>query len=89
MRLARRWRVSEPVEIDHLFLLIDAGWPEEAELCEAAGLSEAYRRRHPGQGTANACYAFPELFVELLWIDDAPATLAPGVERLGLSRRVR
>ena len=53
--------------VDHLFLLIEPDGPE-IEALRHLGLTETYRRTHPGQGTANACFAFDNLYLELLWL---------------------
>ena len=74
--------------IDHLFAWCRRGAPE-AERLEAAGLRVGVRRRHPGQGTANACFCFADSYLELLWIeDDAEAAAAPA-SPLGLGERAR
>lgn len=65
--------------IDHIFLFID---PEGSEIgvLRRLGLSETYRRAHPGQGTANACFAFDNLYLELLWLtSETEARSAPVV----------
>lgn len=51
------------------------------------GFRESYRRRHPGQGTENVCYAFDNLFVELLWIADAAEARQANMRRTGLWER--
>lgn len=64
--------------LDHIFLMTDQTRPEEAGLFAYQGLSEAYRRVHPGQGTRYICYASPEFFLEQLWVaDPGAAALAP------------
>jgi predicted metal-dependent HD superfamily phosphohydrolase len=63
--------------IDHLFLFIE---PEGTEIdaLRRLGLTETYRRAHPGQGTANACFAFDNLYLELLWLtSEAEARSGP------------
>lgn len=50
--------------LDHVFVFV----PPDTTL---AGLGESFRRAHPGQGTANACYCFDNAYVELLWVVDA------------------
>lgn len=76
------------MEIDHLFLFIDPGGPQIAAL-ERTGLVETYRRQHPGQGTANVCYCFDNLYLELLWVTDQQAVRSPPIRRTGLYERSR
>ncbi|MEO1271293.1 MAG: hypothetical protein AAFX99_24640, partial [Myxococcota bacterium] len=51
------------------------------------GLVETYRRAHPGQGTANVCYALDNAFLELLWVVDLDEALSPAIRRTGLALR--
>jgi hypothetical protein len=76
------------LEIDHIFVFIDKDGPEIAALT-GLGLVETYRRQHIGQGTANVCFAFDNLFLELLWMDDPAAALSPAIVRTGLEARAR
>lgn len=76
------------MEIDHLFVFVGPGAPEAAALREA-GLVESFRRRHPGQGTANACYCFDDAYLELLWVEDPEEAAAPALARLGFEARAR
>lgn len=73
-------------QLDHLFVFVRPGAPEAAAL-ERAGLRASYRRRHPGQGTANVCYCFDNAYLELLWIEDEAETTAPAVVRTRLAER--
>lgn len=52
-----------------------------------AGLAESFRREHPGQGTANACFCFDDSYLELLWVTDADALTAPAIAPAGLAAR--
>lgn len=52
-----------------------------------AGLAESFRREHPGQGTANACFCFDDSYLELLWVADADALTAPAIAPAGLAAR--
>ena len=72
--------------IDHIFMLIEPGGPEIYRLA-ALGLAETYRRIHPGQGTRNICYAFDNLFLELLWVDDYHALRSDAIKRTRLYER--
>ncbi len=74
------------VEIDHLFVFVEPAGPQIAAL-QRLGLVETYRRRHAGQGTANACYAFDNLYLELLWITDEREVRSPAIRRTGLYER--
>lgn len=76
------------LEIDHIFMFVEPDGPELAQL-KALGLVETYRREHPGQGTANACFAFDNLFIEVLWIVDPAEALTPAIVRTGLEPRSR
>lgn len=74
--------------VDHLFLFIEADG-SEIEALKRLGLTETYRRAHPGQGTANACFAFDNLYLELLWLtSEAEARGAP-IARTRLWERSR
>jgi predicted metal-dependent HD superfamily phosphohydrolase len=74
--------------LDHLFLFVEPDGPE-GDALKRLGLAETYRRAHPGQGTANACFAFDNLFLELLWLtSEAEARSAP-IARTRLWERSR
>jgi hypothetical protein len=74
------------MEIDHVFFFVERGGPEFARL-SALGIVETYRRAHPGQGTANACFCFENMFLELLWIEAPLDALAPAIARTQLEPR--
>lgn len=74
------------LEIDHLFMFIEPGGPE-IEALQRLGLTETYRRAHPGQGTANACFAFDNLYLELLWLTSKVEARSPAIERTRLWER--
>jgi hypothetical protein len=76
------------MEIDHIFMFVERDGPELAQL-KGLGLVETYRREHPGQGTANVCFCFDNMFVELLWMDDPVASLTDPFVRTGLEPRSR
>lgn len=76
------------VEIDHVFLFIGPDGPEP-ETLRRLGLSETYRRAHPGQGTANACFAFDNLFLELLWLTSEDEARSAAIARTRLWERSR
>ena len=73
----------DTLELDHVFVFVTPGAPEAAAL----GLCESYRRRHPGQGTANVCYCFDNAYLELLWVTDRAELTAPAVARTRLAER--
>lgn len=70
----------------HVFVFVTPGAPEAGAL-EAAGLRESFRRAHPGQGTANACWCFDNAYLELLWVDDPAAVSGPATARTRLAER--
>jgi hypothetical protein len=74
------------MEIDHLFVFVEPGAPE-ARALEALGLVESFRRRHPGQGTENACYCFDDSYLELLWVNDPAEVGAPALARPAFAAR--
>lgn len=78
--------VSGTMEIDHLFLFVPPGGAEISRLAQS-GFVETYRRTHPGQGTANVCYCFDNLYLELLWVDDPHAIRSPLIGRTRLFER--
>jgi hypothetical protein len=69
-------------------MFIEPDGPQLDQL-KALGLVETYRRQHPGQGTANACFAFDNMFIELLWMVDPFEALSPQIARTGLEQRSR
>ncbi len=74
------------VKLDHVFMLIEPDDGHEAYL-RSLGLRETYRRQHPGQGTQNICYCFENMFLELLWVDNADDTRSKSIARTGLYER--
>jgi len=77
------------LEIDHVFVFTEPEAVQEIERLNAAGLVQSNRRRHVGQGTANACYCFDNAYLELLWAVDATELAAPAVARTRLGERSR
>jgi hypothetical protein len=73
-------------QLDHVFVFVAPGAPEAAAL-KKLGLAESFRRPHPGQGTANACFCFDNAYLELLWIADAGEATACPLARAGLAER--
>lgn len=76
------------MEIDHLFVFV-AGDGAEVEALQRLGLTATYRRDHPGQGTANACFAFDNLFLELLWLAREAEARSATIARTRLWERSR
>lgn len=70
----------------HVFVFVSPGAPE-AEALREAGMVESFRRRHPGQGTANSCWCFDNAYLELLWVEDADELASPQIRRTGLAER--
>jgi hypothetical protein len=56
-------------------------------LLHQLGLRETYRREHPGQGTANVCFAFENMFLELLWITNPAEATSAAIARTRLLER--
>jgi hypothetical protein len=76
------------LEIDHVFLFVDAGGDEIRRMARL-GFTENSRRAHAGQGTANAIYCFDNAYLELLWVDDAAAVERPPASKARLGERAR
>lgn len=75
------------MELDHIFVFVEPGGGAARQQLTALGLTETYSREHPGQGTANVCYAFDNAFLELLWLSDRAAAESPAIARTGLAAR--
>lgn len=74
------------MQLDHVFMLIepDGG---QVDYVRSLGLRETYRRQHLGQGTRNICYCFENMFLELLWVDNADDVCSQRIARTGLYAR--
>lgn len=77
---------AQRLEIDHLFLFIEPEGPE-IDALRRLGLTDTYCRAHPGQGTANVCFAFDNLFLELLWLTSEVEARSPAIARTRLWER--
>jgi hypothetical protein len=77
---------NKRLELDHIFVFIEPNGPEIG-LLKDLGFTETYRREHPGQGTANVCFAFENAFLELLWITDPVEAASSPIARTGLLAR--
>jgi hypothetical protein len=73
-------------ELDHVFILTDAGAPE-AELLISFGLSEGSPNTHAGQGTANRRFFFHNAMIELLFVCDVAEAVSEVVRRSALLQR--
>ena len=58
------------MELHHFFIITDPDAPQ-ADLLLAAGLIEGASNNHPGQGTANRRFFFPNAMLEFVFIRDA------------------
>ena len=76
------------MDLDHIFVIIEPDGREIARMDEL-GFVPTYRRKHPGQGTENVCYAFDNLYLELLWICAAEEARSAAIGRTGLYERSR
>ncbi len=56
-------------ELDHIMLFCDVGAPESDALTER-GLHEGPANSHPGQGTCNRRFFFPNAYLEMLWVEN-------------------
>jgi hypothetical protein len=56
-------------ELDHIIIFCNVGAPEAGALTDQ-GLHEGPGNSHPGQGTANRRFFFPNAYLELLWIEN-------------------
>jgi hypothetical protein len=57
------------LRIDHVFCLVEPGFPEEEKL-RAAGFTVDFGREHAGQGTKNRLVMFDNACLELIWVSD-------------------
>lgn len=75
-------------DLCHVFVFVaDQAAAEEALV--RCGLTESFRRRHPGQGTANLCACFDNSYLELLWPEDEAELISAPVVRTRLAERAR
>ena len=56
-------------EIDHFMLFCGPGAPEASALLDR-GFHEGPSNTHPGQGTANRRFFFPNAYIELAWVEN-------------------
>ncbi len=74
------------MELDHIFICVSKGAPEARELIDF-GLIEASSNVHPGQGTANRRFFFHNVFLELLYLEDATEAKSDVTANTGLYER--
>lgn len=74
------------MELDHIFVF-STNLDTAATVATSLGLTETYRRTHPGQGTSNICYAFDNAFLEFLVLQNASEADSPAIKRMALSQR--
>jgi hypothetical protein len=75
------------IELDHFFVFTAPNGGALRRHLADVGLTETYERAHPGQGTANVCYAFNNAYLELLWLTDAGEARSETIRRTGLYER--
>jgi hypothetical protein len=63
-------------ELDHVIIFCNLGAPE-AEALTDQGLHEGPGNSHPGQGTANRRFFFPNAYLELLWVENRLEAQSP------------
>jgi hypothetical protein len=56
-------------EIDHFMFFCGSGAPEASALLDR-GFHEGPPNSHPGQGTANRRFFFPNAYLELVWVEN-------------------
>jgi hypothetical protein len=70
-------------ELDHIFICTDINAPEADRLI-SFGLTQGKANIHVGQGTANRCFFFHNLMLELLWIHNREEAQSDRVEQTHL-----
>lgn len=69
---------DDTMQIDHVFVMCDAGAPE-AEALVRLGVAEGPPNVHPGQGTRCRRFFFRDAYLELLWVHDEAEVRSPSV----------
>lgn len=77
-----------PLDLCHLFVFV-ADPAAALDILTRTGLAESFRRRHPGQGTANVCACFDNSYLELLWAEDESELISAPIVRTRLAERAR
>ena len=73
-------------ELDHIIIFCNVGAPEAGALTDR-GLHEGPGNSHPGQGTANRRFFFPNAYLELLWVENRLEAQSPEVRETRLWER--
>ena len=63
-------------ELDHVIIFCNVGAPEASALTDQ-GLHEGPGNSHPGQGTVNRRFFFPNAYLELLWVENRIEAQSP------------
>jgi len=74
------------MDLDHIFICVSKGAEEARSLIEF-GLIEGSPNVHPGQGTANRRFFFHNVFLELLYLEDAEQARSDVTRNTGLYER--
>jgi glyoxalase-like protein len=73
-------------ELDHVMIFCNVGAPEGNALTEQ-GLHEGPGNTHPGQGTANRRFFFPNVYLELVWVENSVEAARPEVRETRMLER--
>lgn len=73
-------------ELDHIMIFCSVGAPEASALTDR-GLHEGPGNTHPGQGTANRRFFFPNAYLELVWIENSVEAQNPEARETRLYER--
>ncbi|HEV7607425.1 MAG TPA: VOC family protein [Steroidobacteraceae bacterium] len=73
-------------ELDHIIIFCNVGAPEAGALTDS-GLHEGPGNSHPGQGTANRRFFFPNAYLELLWVENRLEAQSPEARETRLWER--
>ncbi|MEO8018568.1 MAG: VOC family protein [Pseudomonadota bacterium] len=73
-------------ELDHIMIFCRVGAPEASALTDQ-GLHEGPGNSHPGQGTANRRFFFPNAYLELVWVENRMEAQSPEVRETRLWER--
>lgn len=85
-RIPALWMIAMAFELDHLFIMTDAG-AAVADRLVSLGLTEGSSNVHPGQGTENRRFFFRNSGLELLWVSDADEAQSEAIRRTHLWER--
>ena len=72
-----------PVEVDHVFVVVEPGASGAFDALRAAGFAvDTGTTRHTGQGTASRSVLFQNVYLELIWIDSTVSVEGEALELL-------